>query len=42
MIKKSQAAAYLANWVINIVAYNKIYKKVAPLMAKVQKQTRSD
>lgn len=25
---KSSAAAYLTNWVVNIVAYNKIYKKV--------------
>jgi dynein heavy chain len=33
---KSTAAAYLANWVINIVAFNTIYKKVAPLMEKVR------
>merc|ERR1712100_397673 len=32
MMKKSQAAAYLAGWVINIVKYNTIYKKVKPLM----------
>lgn len=32
MIKKSSAAANLANWVINIVRFNSIYKKVKPLM----------
>jgi hypothetical protein len=31
---KSTAAAYLTNWVVNIVSYNRIYKKVAPLMEK--------
>ena len=39
MKSKSQAAAYLANWVVNIIAYNKIYKKVAPLMARVKAAT---
>jgi dynein heavy chain len=39
MKTKSTAAAYLANWVINIVAYNTIYKKVAPLMEKVKEAT---
>jgi len=28
---KSLAAAFLASWVVNIVAYNKIFKKVKPL-----------
>lgn len=32
MVKKSSAAANLAKWVINIVIYNTIYKKVKPLM----------
>lgn len=32
MLKKSSAAANLAKWVINIVIYNTIYKKVKPLM----------
>jgi dynein heavy chain len=32
MTKKSIAAANLCNWVINIVTYNSIYKKVKPLM----------
>ncbi|CEL96675.1 unnamed protein product [Vitrella brassicaformis CCMP3155] len=32
MFKKSFAAANLANWVVNIVTYNRIYKKVKPLM----------
>ena len=36
---KSVAAAYLTNWVVNIIGYNKIYKKVAPLMAKVKEAT---
>merc|ERR1719217_583716 len=36
---KSSAAAHLTNWVCNIVMYNKIYKKVAPLMAKVKEAT---
>merc|ERR1719409_2182956 len=38
---KSTAAAYLANWVINIVGYNTIYKKVAPLMEKVRVATET-
>merc|ERR1719321_2023239 len=38
---KSSAAAYLTNWVCNIVMYNKIYKKVAPLMAKVKEATET-
>eukprot|EP00439_Symbiodinium_sp_Y106_P047493 s1232_g6.t1 len=36
MKNKSVAAAYLTNWVVNIVTYNKIYTKVAPLMEKVK------
>ena len=32
MTKKSSAAANLCKWVINIVIYNTIYKKVKPLM----------
>ena len=29
---KSLAAAYLCKWINNIVIYNKIYKRVKPLM----------
>merc|ERR1711871_173533 len=36
MVKKSFAAANLANWVINIVTYNQIYLKVAPLMERLR------
>jgi len=32
MVKKSSAAANLCKWVINIVRYNSIFKKVKPLM----------
>lgn len=32
MLGKSSAAANLCKWVINIVRYNSIYKKVKPLM----------
>jgi dynein heavy chain, axonemal len=32
MKSKSSAAANLCNWVVNIIAFNKIYKKVKPLM----------
>jgi len=31
MMGKSQAAAYLCGWIINIVIYNSIFKKVKPL-----------
>lgn len=31
MMGKSQAAAYLCGWIINIVIYNTIFKKVKPL-----------
>lgn len=36
MLKKSSAAANLAKWVINIVIYNSIYKKVKPLMESAE------
>ncbi|GBG28212.1 Dynein heavy chain 2, axonemal [Hondaea fermentalgiana] len=36
LAKKSSAAANMANWVINICAYNKIYKKVKPLMDRLE------
>ncbi len=36
MEKKSQAAANLCNWVVNIVTYNKIYKRVKPLMDRLR------
>jgi dynein heavy chain len=29
---KSQAASFLCKWIINIVIFNSIYKKVKPLM----------
>lgn len=32
MVKKSAAAANLCKWIVNIVKYNSIYKKVKPLM----------
>ena len=32
MKSKSVAAAYLCNWVVSLVKYNEIYKKVKPLM----------
>mmetsp|Transcript_20735 Transcript_20735/g.31889 ORF Transcript_20735/g.31889 Transcript_20735/m.31889 type:complete len:148 (+) Transcript_20735:9657-10100(+) len=40
---KSQAAAFLCSWVVNIVAYNKIFKKVKPLKeASDQAQAEAD
>ena len=36
MTRKSQAAANLANWVINIVNYNDIYVVVEPLKLKAE------
>ena len=36
---KSYAAACLANWVVNIVMYHKIYQKVEPLMQRVNSAT---
>merc|ERR1719191_1032583 len=41
MKSKSSAAANLTNWVINIVGYNRIYKKVAPLMEEVRVATET-
>merc|ERR1740129_395928 len=41
MISKSKAAANLANWVVNVVKYHKIYVKVEPLMQKVKEATES-
>ncbi|PFH34573.1 dynein heavy chain family protein [Besnoitia besnoiti] len=38
---KSLAAAYLANWVVNIVTYNNIYRKVKPLMDAFAQATES-
>lgn len=38
---KSLAAAFLANWVVNIVTYNTIYRKVKPLMDKFAEATES-
>ena len=31
MWSKSQAAAYLCSWIVNIVEYNRIFKIVKPL-----------
>ena len=31
---KSEAASYLCAWVVNVVEYNRIYKKVKPLMER--------
>eukprot|EP00746_Dinoflagellata_sp_MGD_P127558 gnl/MRDRNA2_/MRDRNA2_62107_c0_seq1.p1 gnl/MRDRNA2_/MRDRNA2_62107_c0~~gnl/MRDRNA2_/MRDRNA2_62107_c0_seq1.p1 ORF type:complete len:1219 (+),score=304.54 gnl/MRDRNA2_/MRDRNA2_62107_c0_seq1:75-3731(+) len=39
MKTKAPAAAYLTQWVQNIVKYNKIHKKVAPLMEKFKTAT---
>ncbi len=36
MSKKSQAAANLASWVVNIYKYNRIYVKVKPLMEALE------
>jgi dynein heavy chain len=36
MMKKSEAAANLAAWVINIFGYNRIYVKVKPLMDSLE------
>jgi dynein heavy chain len=33
---KSQAAAFLCSWMVNIVNYNTIYKKVKPLKDKAE------
>lgn len=34
MWSKSQAAAFLCGWIINIIIYNSIFKKVKPLKDK--------
>lgn len=36
MKSKSIAAAYLCGWIVNIIIYNTIYKKVKPLKDKAQ------
>ncbi|VTZ67411.1 dynein heavy chain, putative [Plasmodium chabaudi chabaudi] len=41
MKTKSSACAYLALWLINIVKYNEVYKKVKPLMDKLQEATNN-
>jgi hypothetical protein len=40
MKTKSAAAANLANWVINIIQYNGIYKRVKPLMESLDGATK--
>jgi len=41
LMKKSSAAANMANWVINICEYNKIYRKVKPLMDRLEEAKTS-
>ena len=41
MKTKSAAAANLANWVINIIQYNGIYKRVRPLMESLDQATKA-
>ncbi|SOV14937.1 dynein heavy chain, putative [Plasmodium gaboni] len=41
MKTKSSACAYLALWLVNIVKYNEVYKKVKPLMDKLQEATNN-
>jgi dynein heavy chain len=36
MMGKSEAAAYLCGWLINVVKYNGIYKKVKPLQESAE------
>ena len=36
MMKKSSAAANLANWVINIIRYNDIFVEVVPLKKEAE------
>jgi dynein heavy chain len=36
MMKKSSAAANLANWVINVVRYNDIFVEVVPLKKEAE------
>ena len=37
---KSLAAAYLCKWINNIVIYNRIYKRVKPLMDTAEEAER--
>jgi dynein heavy chain len=37
---KSQAAAFLCKWIINVVIYNRIYKRVKPLMDTAEEAER--
>jgi len=41
MLTKSRAAANLCNWVVNTIIYHKTYKKVKPLMDKLDEAKRS-
>lgn len=41
MKTKSAAAANMCNWVVNIVTFNKIYKRVKPLMDSLEVATAS-
>ena len=41
MKTKSAAAANLVNWVVNIVAFNQIYKRVKPLMDSLDVATKA-
>jgi len=41
MLTKSAAAANLINWVINIITFNNIYKRVEPLMHSLEQATAS-
>lgn len=38
---KSFAAAYLCKWIINVVIFNTIYKKVKPLMESAEEAERT-
>lgn len=40
MKSKSLAAAYLCKWINNIVIYNRIYKRVKPLMDTAEEAER--
>jgi len=40
-MKKSSAAANMANWVINIIAFNRIFKKIKPLMERLENARES-
>jgi dynein heavy chain len=41
MKTKSLAAANLVNWVVNIISYNGIYKRVRPLMDSLDVATKA-